>query len=325
MRVSFTKNRNDDQPTFRPRIVGRKVDHPCPRFSNDFGDFGPMHVAAHFPTPPPQPVVSRAGSGNPSIGTMPNLIGRAGTGGQRVEGAVWVGLKGEKQMVLQRRDKRILLLCYQQQFLLTEHVLHLFENGSYREARRRLRELIREGFLYEESNAVLGRKPIIRLTILGAKIAAADCVEPIPQQRILKTVELTHDAIITSVRIRLERVWEEGRFVPERAIKKSQYRQIPDGLFMFPSGKGIAIEVENSDKGRSRVLRLLDRWSDIRHIILILYVATSDSLFESFKKYLASAPKGQPVGLVHWRDLQAGTPMVWTPRGEMPLLERRTF
>jgi hypothetical protein len=228
-------------------------------------------------------------------------------------------------MILQARDKRLLLLCYQHQFLLTEHTLHLFENRSYREARRRLLELTKSGFLFEEKNAVVGRKPIHRLTSLGAKIAASEAAETIPQQRVLKTAELVHDAVVTSVRIRLESIWSEGSFVPERLIKKSQYRQIPDGIFQFPSGKGIAIEVENSDKGRSRFLRLLSRWSDVRHIILILYVATSDSLYESVKRYLSTAPKDQPVGLLHWHHLHEGKPLVWTPRGEMPLLERRGF
>lgn len=232
-----------------------------------------------------------------------------------------------KTMILQPRDRAIFLLCYQHQFLLTEHTVHFFENQSYREARRRIRELIEAGFLFEEHDSILGRKPLLRLSPIGIKIAADSAANLIPPRRTLKKAELVHDSIVTSARIRFESIWSDARFTPERAIKRDQYAQIPDGIFYFPSGKGVAMEVENSDKGRSRFLRLLGRWSDVREIILILYVATSKTLYDSLKKYLSHtlAPKGQPVGLVIWDDLKEGTPLVWTPRGELPLLERRGF
>jgi hypothetical protein len=208
---------------------------------------------------------------------------------------------------------------------LTEHVLHLFENRSYRETRRRLQELVKSGFLFEQGNSVLGRKPLLRLTSLGAKIAASETATLITQKRVLKTPELSHDAIVTSARIRLESIWSEARFVPEHLIKHSQLPQIPDGIFYFQSGKGIAIEVENSDKGRSRFLRLLERWNDVQEVILVLYIATNEALFACLKKYLSSATIKQPTALVLWAELQEGLPLVWTPRGLLPLFERKTF
>ncbi len=228
-------------------------------------------------------------------------------------------------MNLQTRDKKILSLCYQQQFILTEHVVHLFENRSYRETRRRLQELVKSGFLFKESTPVLGKKPLLRLTSLGIKIAATETSTLITQKRVLKAAELSHDAVVTSVRVRLEAIWNDARFVSEHLIKHSQLPQIPDGIFYFPSGKGIAIEVENSDKGRSRFLRLLERWNEVQEVILILYIATGEALFASLQKYLSSASNKQPTALVLWPALQEGLPLVWTPRGQIALFERKSF
>ncbi len=227
-------------------------------------------------------------------------------------------------IILQDRDRRILKLCYEQQFLLTEHVEKFFPNASYRACRMRVQELVKGNFLFEELTSTLGRKPIYRTTRTGAGVALESGATPHTPVRNLQLATLVHDSIVTSVRQRLEECWD-AHFVCERAIKGKEYRQIPDGLFFFKSGKGIAIEVENSDKGRSRFIHLMNRWKDIPGIIFVLYVATQDTLFESIKKYLPSGPKEQPMGVVHWNCLKSSIPPVWTQRGEVRLFDRRDY
>jgi hypothetical protein len=78
---------------------------------------------------------------------------------------------------------------------------------------------------------------------------------------------LDHDAKVTSARLRILQLWN-ATFVPERAIKAKDFPEIPDGIFFFPSGRGVALEIENSDKGRARFLRLLERWKDTPSITL---------------------------------------------------------
>lgn len=225
---------------------------------------------------------------------------------------------------LQDRDKRIIRLCYEQQFILTEHAEKFFAGASYRACRRRVQELADARYIREEPSASLGRKTVYRVTRLGTAVALESGATAIPQAGALQLATLVHDAVVTSVRLRLEEFWN-ARFVCERAIKGKEYREVPDGIFFFPSGRGIAIEVENSDKGRTRFLRLLQRWKDTPQIAFVLYVATSRELFEGIKRFLEHAPKDRPMGVVHWQELQAGTPRVWTQRGDIPLFDQREY
>jgi hypothetical protein len=227
-------------------------------------------------------------------------------------------------IILQERDRKILKLCYEQQFLMTDHVEKYFSNASYRACRMRVQELVEGSFLREELTSTLGRKPIYRTTKTGTIIALENGATPHTPIKNLQLATLVHDAIVTSVRQRLEDYWD-AQFICERAIKGNEYKQIPDGIFFFKSGKGIAIEVENSDKGRSRFIRLLSRWKEVPGILFVLYVATNDFLFESIKKHLKQAPTEQPMGVVHWNQLKQSTPAVWTQRGEVRLFDKRDY
>lgn len=225
---------------------------------------------------------------------------------------------------LQDRDKKLIRLCYEQQFILTEHAEKYFAGASYRACRQRVQELANAQYLREEPSTSLGRKPIYRVTRLGTAVALESGATAISQPRTLQLATLVHDAIVTSVRLKLEELWN-AKFVCERAIKGKEYREVPDGIFFFPSGRGIAIEVENSDKGRTRFLRLLQRWKDTPQIAFVLYVATSPELFEAIKRFLGHAPKDRPMGVVQWLDLETGRPMVWSQRGDLALFDRREF
>lgn len=51
-------------PMSNPIGVGSGVGYPHARFNWSFDAFATLLLLAHFPTPPPQPKVSRVGSGN---------------------------------------------------------------------------------------------------------------------------------------------------------------------------------------------------------------------------------------------------------------------
>ncbi len=226
---------------------------------------------------------------------------------------------------IQTRDRKILKLCYEQQFILTEQVKRYFANDSYKECRRRIDELKQAGYLKNEITPILGKTEILRLTRIGRELAKEGTPFHVTELKKLRLVTLTHDAVVTEARLRLEAIWSLATFVPERAIKKNQFRQIPDGLFLFPSGNSIALEIENSDKGKTRFIKILKRWSDVPKVVFVLFIATHPILFESIKKWLPEGPKDQPMGVVLWEHLKIGTPLVWTKLGQVPLFEKREF
>ncbi len=104
---------------------------------------------------------------------------------------------------------------------------------------------------------------------------------------------LVHDAIVTSVRLRLSYFWD-GSWIPERVIKQDEYPQIPDGLLVFQSGKKVAVEVENSPKDKTRFFQNMERWrkTDFK---LVLFVATTTALVARIEGYLKEGPQGLPL------------------------------
>jgi hypothetical protein len=227
-------------------------------------------------------------------------------------------------MKIQERDREILRRCYEQQFLLVEHVeRYFFHDGAWRRAYERIRELENAGLITKTGLPGFGAKRIIRLTKHGIAIAQQLHPIEIPQRRRLDFHTIEHDAIVTSVALRLHQLWD-GIWVPERAIKKDDYAQIPDGVFMFETGNKVTIEVENSLKGRTRFLTLLDRWKHVP-MRLILYVATHPRIYKSLKEYLSDGPGGIPFALVEWTALRDGSPTVWCPKGELNVFGRRFF
>jgi hypothetical protein len=189
---------------------------------------------------------------------------------------------------------------------------------------RRVRKLIAVGLLAIDPNLSLGRRRILRLTSLGLKTAEVGYWFHIPPARRINPALLAHEELVGSVRLRLAEFWD-GRFVPERAIRRREFAQIPDGIFYFRSGRGIALEVENSPKGKTRFIRLLQRWKRVDHIACVLFVVATPELEDRLRTYLPFAPPDQPVGLVRWDRLESGHPLIWTPRGELDLLGRKEF
>jgi hypothetical protein len=223
-------------------------------------------------------------------------------------------------MEIQPRDLEILRYCYEQQFLTLEQFKTLFQ-ASKTAVNRRLRKLLESDLLRKDFNSQWGSEPILRLTRNGYHLARKN--HPLPEMGYpkLNLSCLYHDALVTSVRLRLQSFWN-AHFVPERAIKSNQTAfEIPDGIFYFPSGKGIAVEVENSNKGRFRLIKLMDRWKNQPHIAAVLYVASNESLYRNIFQIIqeASLLPNTLVGVVSWEKLKIDKPYVATRVGDADL------
>ncbi len=231
----------------------------------------------------------------------------------------WVGV-----MRIQERDKEIIRRIYEQQFLFHEHVeRYFFRNASSQLARIRIAELAKVGLLRKETVTVLGNRRIIRLTPDGLELARQLHHFDIPQLRRLDLKTVEHDAIVTSVALRLHELWD-GLWVPERALKKEDYTQIPDGVFVFQNSNKVALEIENSLKGRNRFLENLDKWR-FTPMRLVLFVTTHPKIHSALKRFIDQGPGKVPFALVDWDQLKNGTPTVWCPKGELQIFDRRQF
>lgn len=225
---------------------------------------------------------------------------------------------------LQTRDQKLLTLAFDHQFIPKRDAQRfVFNSTTKRHARQRLAELEHAGYIQTDPIFRLGSSPIIRLTKQG--LAFAKILRPyeIPRRRKLDPLTFVHDSIVLSTRLRLEELWD-ATWIPEGALKAEQYPQIPDGVMVFPSGAQIAVEIENSDKGVTRFNAIQERWRQVP-VRLVLYVATQATLYKAIQKYLNRGPQDIPFGVISWLDLDQGQPKVWTVRGEIDLLGRRTI
>lgn len=234
---------------------------------------------------------------------------------------------GEQQMiVLQERDKQVLKVCYEQEFLTSDHLKYFFKTHRS-QLYRRVQELENAGFLTRERSPVTGRNSLIRLSRQGTLWVKSTHPAPLqlprPRRR-LNFSTLVHDEIVTTTRLRLSKLWD-AEYLPERSLKSLEFKEIPDGIFRFRSGKEIAIEVENSDKGRVRFLKLLDRWNQRKSVVFILFVASSPQMEVILRAYLKQSPASPLMGVVQFRSLCDGTPAVLTQRGEVNIFGRREF
>ena len=223
-------------------------------------------------------------------------------------------------MELQKRDCEILKLCYEQRFITREHFKTFF-NGHHSGHYRRLEELERDGWVKKEYYPIFGRKPILRLSSAGERLVQDKYGISFPPLKGPNLNVLEHDSLVTSVRLRLSELWD-ATFVPERAIQAQDFPEIPDGIFFFQSGKGIAIEVECSDKGKNRFLTNIERWKGAHSIAFVLYVTPHFGLYRSIIRYLKYSSIDQSLGVVLWEDLQGGTPLVQTKKGEVDLFSK---
>ncbi|MCO5143145.1 MAG: replication-relaxation family protein [Oligoflexia bacterium] len=223
-------------------------------------------------------------------------------------------------MKLQDRDKEILKLCYEQQFLLSEHVCEYFFAGNYTETKRRLREL-KAADLLKSYPVPKSNRRIFQLTWQGRKVGRELSRMELDRPRRPFDSQLEHDALVTSVRLRLELLWE-GVWIPELAIRKLEIQEVPDGLFVFTNGTKAAIEIENSLKGRSRFVNRMKSWRDVK-VRLVLYVVAKAGILERIKYFMSEAPSTPLFGIVPWEELKGTRPVAWSPQGELELTKEK--
>ena len=221
--------------------------------------------------------------------------------------------EGESMIVLQARDKRILQIAREHHFVMVDQVQPLFDGGSYKRTAQRIAQLRKGGFLMEEPRLWLGRRPLYRLTAEGAKVAAEGSSLQIRPRRNLDPMSLAHEAVLTSVRVILEESLTPGEFASEEAIAAKGCAQMPDGIFFFENGRGIAIEVEDSFFSQKCFLETHERWEEEPDIFFVLFVATSHDLVERIRDLILQVKSDQPFGVVLWNDLRSGQYQIWSP------------
>lgn len=225
---------------------------------------------------------------------------------------------------MQERERRILLNSYQQPVTREGTIRkYVFRGVTDRVARRVLGRLENRGFIVRDGGLRIESERLIRLTSKGVKWVESIGQIRIPQRRKPDASTLIHDAAVSAVRFRLEELWD-GTWIPEALLKSEEYPQIPDGIWIFPNGNRVAIEVERTAKGPQRFHRLQERWRHI-DIRLVLYVATDRSIAKTVRQYLETGPSDLPFGLVELQSLEFGLPAVWTRLQEIELFTRRSF
>ena len=227
----------------------------------------------------------------------------------------------EKVIEIQERDKKILKLCYEQNFLLSEHISDHFFQSDSKLAARRIKKLQESGYIRYGAHPFDRKRNLIRISRLGKMIASSMSPIEFPYCNAISKYTLAHAALVTSVRLRLEKIWD-GVWIPEMALKQLDTVEVPDGVFLFKSGTRVAIEVENSIKGKSRFLKRLAAWREEDEEI-VLYVATSEEIYRYLKDYLQHAPVKPLFALVLWDELKTGQPVAWSAQGELGIFLRR--
>lgn len=162
---------------------------------------------------------------------------------------------------------------------------------------------------------------------LGVKWGEEYAAFRVHQHKPLHLSTLHHDALVTSVRLRLEELLA-CKWIPETYFKQEGGKLIPDGMMRLGDGSPIVIEVENSQKNRRRFEKLLLDWGfySIRQdeaIALVLYIASTPAVFDVLHRRLQNAPPFMAYGLMLWERLDAGETHFWSTRGPLDLRDLR--
>lgn len=218
-------------------------------------------------------------------------------------------------VVLQERDREIINICYEQMFISVAQVQrYFFKSADKRRARERVLELARSG--YVSRTKVYGETPnsLLQLTRDGYSLAEKRNLLSLRYISKINFRTIEHDLRLIDIRFRLAEKWTNYRWVPERAIRRAEYPEVPDALCLFKSGKTIAIELENSAKGEDRIIKLLSRWRTT-NISLVLYFATSDEVFRKYQKILSSHDFDAAIGLIDLNEFLTSFPTAWSKNG----------
>jgi hypothetical protein len=203
---------------------------------------------------------------------------------------------------------------------------YFFGSADPKRARRRIRALELAGLLRKEKSHTLGQRHLLRLTHKGEIFLKESDPDQnwiqIPQRLNISTLD--HDRLVTSVSLRLAELWDM-EWIPERALKREEFREIPDGLALFSSGERAAVEIERTLKSRSRLLRLFSRWKEIS-VFVVLYVATSETVYKGLQSAFQETDPNLPFALIRLDELlNSKSPIAWTGQGEIELFSKRSY
>jgi hypothetical protein len=226
---------------------------------------------------------------------------------------------------LSARDREILRIAYEEQFVGLGTLAKFLFGGSIKLASRRVLKLAHLRLLKQEILRLPSSPKVLRLAPVGQRMAKTISSFEIRQKRRVPLSTFEHDASVIHARLELGRRFE-GLWVPEKAIKAHNLRKVPDGILVFPSGKRIAIEVENSLKSKSRYRDLWETWGS-EGFMVVLYIATRGSIATSLRRLMTElCPEGVLLALVEMDALgRDEVETVWTPHGPLPLFSKRTY
>jgi hypothetical protein len=176
----------------------------------------------------------------------------------------------------------------------------------------------RSGFTFWGNPPVPEVKPVLRLKPSGVHLVESFYPYRIPQKKFLSPATFFHSMKVIEARLKIAPHWD-GDWRPESLLPRA-VAEIPDGIFTFPSGAEIYIELENSLKSRKRFLRRLETF---RKPILTLYIATRPEIERALKSYLMAATP--PAGVVLLERIQGEKTEVWTREKLIHPFSRRSF
>ncbi len=226
--------------------------------------------------------------------------------------------------VIQKRDEDLMRSIFEEQFLELKTVSKYFFGGSFRGASRRIRKLVNLRLLKYEVLSLSGKPKVVRLSINGLRVVRGVSPFEVRQKRKVSLSTFTHDSMVSETRLRLCSVFD-ATWIPEKAMKIHAFKKIPDGIVLFRSGKRIAVELENSIKGKSRYEEMWREWEN-HDFILVLYVATTVVVYRALQARIKNFQTTKVrFGLILFDALVGGAETVWTPRSEFPLFARREY
>lgn len=170
------------------------------------------------------------------------------------------------------------------------------------------------------ANSPVGGPAILRLSRQGIAVAEEGRSTRIDQRFRLAASQFSHASKVLHTRLAIEPHWQ-GKWIPESALGRGKC-EIPDGIWRFPSGAEIYIELENSTKAPKRFLSRLHAFTVP---ILTLYVAASEEVRRSIERHLLAGRELPPVGLLTLDNLVAGHLAAWSPGKTLYPFARREF
>ncbi len=229
-------------------------------------------------------------------------------------------------MILQTRDREILKICYEHHFLLMKHVERFFFKGKHpQKARQRILELGKAGLVERVPTSVLGisNRLMIRLTVKGIETVRSQYPHELYQPKRINLAIQEHDAYLIAARLRLMEIWD-ATWIPSSVLDKDEYKEKPDGLIRFASGREVAIEIETKAQSYEKLQKHFRR-NESHGFFLTLYVASYDGLFNYLKNNLEKNPIKVPIGIITHKTLLSDSPSFWCQKGEILLNKQREY